>query len=534
MRLAQRQLERGTLALCALTTALTACGSSSGCSRLTVTVAAAPTIAPVIESAARRFDIGNPCASVTVTAQSSADIADVLSGQGAKPETVRPDAWVPDSSLWIAVARRTQAGAAATRPSGTPIALSPLVLAAPRGRLPKTASWRSLLADKPRVRFLDPATEATGLGALLLARRVAGHGTTGLAGFAAALYADSTATLPSDHAAFTEMFRHGGPVVLSEQAVWRHNRTAPRQPATALYPRDAALALDFPYVSTATDPGRARIVEDFRTALTQSQTRQGLQDVGLRTPDGIAGATFTARYGVAARATGLAPREEPRTIEQVLQMWQRTVLGARMIVLLDVSGSMAQPVVTKAADSRMRVSALLATQGMRIFGDTSQMGLWQFASGLNGVLPYRVVVPVRDLGSRIDGLSQRTLLARTYAATAPVPGTGSDLTDSILAAYRQAVATYRPNRNNVVVVLTDEAGGGLARLPAALRRITDPERPVAIVPIGIGADVPLRPLRRIARLTGGEAFTADDPARVRQVFLAMLIKVTCGDSCPIT
>ncbi len=523
---------------------------AGGCGAQAITVAATPMIAPAVEATARRFNARTGCTRVTVDRQDPAEVAAVMSGQGASPGANRPDAWIPDSSLWLPIARRTRAGASAVRASGTSIAASPLVLATPQGRSPSTASWRLLLSPRLpgtggalpplRVRFLDPATQAAGLGALLLAHRAAGAGRTGLTSFAVTLYSDLAGALPDDRAAFTEMFRGGDPptaVVLPEQTVWRHDRDDPRRPVTARYPTDGGLALDFPYVSSTGDRERSRTVEDFRAALTQSATRETLPDLGLRTPDGVAGSTFGPRYGVTSEASVSPPTEDATTVGRILQMWQRTVLGARMLIMLDVSPSMAVP-VQGTGDTRMAATTRAAIQGTRIFGGESQIALWLFASGLDRGLDYRQVVPYRSLSAKVGGTTQRRLLVGAFNAARPVPGARTGLYDSILAAYAEAMRTYAPDHNNVLVVLTDGMNYDPGRtislrdLLAGVRRISDPLRPVAIVPIAIGPDIDPGPLRQIAQATGGQAFVTLDPRQIQQVFLDMLIRLTCGSSCP--
>ncbi len=537
--------------LLAILPALASCSSGSGpCRAKAITVAAAPAIAPAVERAARRYDAGSSCAHVTVTRQDPSEVAGVLSGQGSSPGMVRPDAWIPDSSLWLPIARRTSTGAAAVPASGTSIAMSPLVLAVPRGRAPATASWRALLAARLpgtggpppalRVRFLDPATRAAGLGALLLARHAAGTGRTGLSAFAVTLYSDLATALPDEPSAYTAMFRGGDPptaVVLPEQSVWQHDHAEPARPVTALYPPEVTVALDFPYVSTTTDAARKRTVDDFRTALTQSQTRDLLPGLGLRTPDGVAGAGFDTRYGVAARAPVSLPRPDPVDVGRVLQMWQRTVLGARMLILLDVSPSMGDA-VPGTRGTRMSATAQVATQGLRILSDNSQVALWEFATGLDGPRDYRQLVPFRGLTARVGARTQRDVLAQAFMTARPIPGTRTGLYDSILAAYREAVRTYQPDHNNVLVVLTDgvdyDPGReiSLPALLAQLRRSADPMRPVAIVPIAFGPDIDAAPLQQIAAVTGGQAFITLDTRQIQQVFLQMLIRLTCGRTCP--
>ncbi|GLY89313.1 hypothetical protein Airi02_072420 [Actinoallomurus iriomotensis] len=532
-----------------------ACGLGShadGCRAEAITVAAAPTIAPAVEQTARRFNARTTCVRVTVRSEEPADVAGVLSGQGSSPGAVRPDAWIPDSSLWLPVARRTRLGAGAVRAAGTSIASSPLVLAAAEGRSPNDVSWRLLLSSRlpgtgaarpaVRVRFLDPTTQASGLGALMLAHQASGSGKSGLGTFAITLYSDLGSALPDDKAAYEAMFRGGDPptaVVLSEQSVWQHNHADPKRPVSARYPSDGALTLDFPYVSATTDRERSRTVEDFGAALSQSPTREALQPLGLRTPDGVAGAGFGARYGVTAEAPAPTRPQDPATVGRILQMWQRTVLGARMLILLDVSPSMADP-VPRGKETRMRATTSAAIGGTRILSGNSQVALWEFSTRLDGDRDYRQLVPYRQLTQRVGAGTQRDAVIAAFNAAQPAPGTRTALYDSVLAAYKEAVRTYQPDRNNVLVVLTDGMNYDpghtilLQELLKELERITDPLKPVAIVPIAFGPDIDPGPLQQIAGRTGGQAFVTLDPGGIQQVFLEMLIRLTCGQECPMS
>jgi Ca-activated chloride channel family protein len=546
---------RALVLLLAIAPASAACSIGShadGCRAEAITVAAAPSIAPAVEQTARRYNARTTCVRVTVIREEPADVAGVVSGQGSSPGAVRPDAWIPDSSLWLPVARRTRLGAAAVRPSGTSIASSPLVLAAAQGRSPSDVSWKLLLASRlpgtgasqppVRVRFLDPTTRAAGLGALMLAHQASGPGKTGLSTFAITLYSELSSALPDDKAAYSAMFRGGDPptaVVLSEQSVWQHNHTDAKRPVTARYPKDGAVALDFPYVSVTGDRDRARTVEDFRAALSQSQSRETLQSLGLRTPDGVAGTGFGAKYGVASEAPIPSRPQDPATVGRILQMWQRTVLGARMLILLDVSPSMGDP-VPRTNDTRIRATTRAAIGGTRILSDNSQVALWEFATRLDHDHDYRQLVPYRPLTQKVGPQTQRDTLIGAFNAAQPALGTRTALYDSVLAAYKEAVRTYQPDRNNVLVVLTDGMNYDpghtiiLQELLKQLGRAADPLRPVAVVPIAFGPDIDPEPLQQIAKATGGQAFVTLDPRQIQEVFLEMLIRLTCGQACPMS
>jgi hypothetical protein len=108
-------------AACSTGTGATA-GAQGGCRNLTVT--AAKDIAPALSTAAAAFNgtkVDGRCVRVRIDARSSDKVSDSLSGTVVNPTAPKPDAWVPESSLWISTVRRTSTGAS--------IASSPIVWA---------------------------------------------------------------------------------------------------------------------------------------------------------------------------------------------------------------------------------------------------------------------------------------------------------------------------------------------------------------------------------------------------------------------
>jgi Ca-activated chloride channel family protein len=147
--------------------------SSSTCaSGVTLQVAAAPAIAPVLSEVATNWAKTKPvvdgaCPTVVVRSVTGATEAVAL----AKPDVTLPDVWVPDSSLWIQQLKADTAGIDApvqslwSYPS---IASSPLVLATTSANLAAvTASaatgWAGALAATAPVSMLDPTTSTDGL-----------------------------------------------------------------------------------------------------------------------------------------------------------------------------------------------------------------------------------------------------------------------------------------------------------------------------------------------------------------------------------
>ena len=94
-------------------------------------VAMSPDLAGVIQPLLATTPV--QCAQVTLTPVDASDMAAYLAGNvTASNITVRPDVWVPDTSLWLQVARATDKGKQALPAAGTSVAMSPTVVASPK------------------------------------------------------------------------------------------------------------------------------------------------------------------------------------------------------------------------------------------------------------------------------------------------------------------------------------------------------------------------------------------------------------------
>jgi hypothetical protein len=141
-----------------------------------------------------------------------------------------------------------------------------------------------------------------------------------------------------------------------------------------------------------------------------------------------------------------------------------------------------------------------------------------------------VLVPLGPVAEPVGGFPDR-LAASTAAYRAMVPRTATGLYDTVLAAYRSASATYRPDAVNTVVVISDGANEDvgsitLERLLVELRRLYDPARPVYLVTLAYGAGADANALLRIANATDGLRFAAPDPRDIGTVFTRALLALT--------
>jgi hypothetical protein len=526
-------------------------------------VAVTPELAPAVREAADQWvadgaAVGGTCIAVNVSASEPVDVAAAVSGKygvqlagvgQASGTAVTPDVWLPDSSTWLL--RLKHAGATAFSPitSGS-IARSPVVVAVPEpvattrfGWPEKKTTWTDLLrqlnSSKPlRAGIVEPTQDAAGLSGLLSVTSAAsGLGsdpqaaTTGvlraLATGRSALRDDLLARFPrsSDPAAVASGL---GAAALSEEDVMAYNERKPPIPLAALYLEPAPMPLDYPYaILPGIEPAKQAAAKVLFEVLTTADFRDRLAARSLRAPDGSWGDGFKAPQGAPSPAGGAAASPapggagagglDPVAIERAVSGWSIAIQSGRLLCVIDVSGSMKQPVPSANNATRAQVTVAAASRGLSLFDDSWSAGLWTFSTELDGRRDYREIVPINPLSSN------RRLLEQKLSAIKPSDG-DTGLYDTLLAAYKEVQDSWEPGRVNSVVLFTDgknEDANGISQqqLLAELQRIIDPDRPVQVVIIGIGSDVSKAELESITKVTGGGAFVTEDPTKIGDIFL---------------
>ncbi len=201
-----------------------------------LTVAAAPDIAPAITDAASRFHEGEGrCVDITVSTREPADMATRLSGPSTSAGE-RAQVWLPDSSLWIGIASNSRRGKKLLSDSPSSVARSPVVLAVGRqaarqaGWPESELGWKSLLPDSGdgagstfAPLLTDPMRDTSGLAALLAFRKLAADAESPDAKLAGIVRSLGENIAPTASAQFTSLSQAGTEsptaAVVSEQAV---------------------------------------------------------------------------------------------------------------------------------------------------------------------------------------------------------------------------------------------------------------------------------------------------------------------------
>src|SRR5699024_319995 len=110
---------------------------------------------------------------------------------------------------------------------------------------------------------------------------------------------------------------------------------------------------------------------------------------------------------------------------------------------------------------------------------------------------------------------------------------GTGLYDTALAAFEHMRANYYPDRINSVELITDGRNEddldtiSLDTLLSTLRAQSDPAKPIPIITIGVSEDADMEALRQISEATGTQAYQAQDPRDIEQVFLQAMVERQC-------
>jgi len=531
-------------------------------------------------------DESGRCVHVTIVPRSSGVALTALAAGWT--EEPRPDVWSPSGSVWLPLLEARLA--TAHRPglvetSGVPsMATSPLVVAMPRpmavalgwptaqigwadllqlatGRAGWAAfghpEWGPFLLGKTNPNFSHAGLEGT------IATYYAALGRTGgltpadvasaqsrrfVAGVEQSVvrYGDTTTTFLSDWLRADTAGRamsYLSAVVTEENVVASYNdgnptadpaqlgrNPKPHVPLVSIYPREGTFTADHPYAVLAepwVTPAKRTAAAAFLAYLRSPAVQRSFQANNFRNADGAAGAQATPAVGVLPnQPTHLLEVPPAATTTAVLDGWSQLRKTADMISLIDVSGSMAEP-VPGSSTTRLAAAKQAAVESLDLFTDHDEVGLWSFSGGVRGVQDWTERVPIGPMDAVVGGRPRRAAMQAALAGLTASGNTG--LYNSLAAAHRAVTARYRADRINAIVLLTDgrnDAVGGLTldQLLAELQR-DQAAHPVPVITIAYGPDADQATLARIARATKGAAYVAPGPADIPKVYAAALSNI---------
>ncbi|MDH3499871.1 MAG: substrate-binding and VWA domain-containing protein [Acidimicrobiia bacterium] len=318
-------------------------------------------------------------------------------------------------------------------------------------------------------------------------------------------------------------------VAVEEVSVIAYNRgdpadtgeasTPPKVPLVAIYPKEGTLfsdnpafVLDAPWVDDVSAQAARQFVDfvvddpEIQASVLAFGFRPGNPSVAIGEP--------------ISRTNGLDPSQpetelqvpDPAVLAALIDSWEENRKSARVIILLDISGSMQDQ--AGEGFTKLDLAKQAVDSSLDQFKAGDEVGLWVFSSELNGFDDYLELVPPAALSGNAATIRE------TVAGLFPQGGTG--LYDSTAAAVAAVRDTFDTTRINAVILLSDgvcdDAPGDCDIQPLLSRLASNERDPVRVFTVAYGADADTEALRAIAEASQARLYEAADPRTIDAVF----------------
>jgi Ca-activated chloride channel homolog len=291
----------------------------------------------------------------------------------------------------------------------------------------------------------------------------------------------------------------------------------PRVPLVAVYPKEGTLNSDSPFAVLAapwSEAGKQAGANDFLAYLREPAQQESFTDEGFRTYGGRPGKVVSdSEYLADDVGVVLSPPSAP-VLSAVRATWSELRKRARVLLVLDVSGSMSQS--AGAGNSRLELARAAAVNGLTQLSDTDEVGLWMFPG--EGSQAHRQWLAMKPLGPQ-----RQEMITRIQQL---VPSGGTPLYAVTREASDVVRAQAGTNVINAVVVMTDGKNENPDDndLDGLIRELGDQavEGGIRVFTIAYGQDADLDTLRRISEASRAAAYDATDPLTINTVFTNVL------------
>jgi Ca-activated chloride channel family protein len=514
------------------------------------------------------------CVAVTIQRVASGLAAQLLAAGWPADGSAGPEPvlWSPASTAWGAVVnqRLSDKGEPAMANDSQRIMITPLVLGMPKpmaealGWPEKDIGWTDILA-------LAKNPEGWGSvghpewGAFKLGKTNPNFSTSGLSATAAIYYAatgktsDLTLSDISDPAVqefvrgveaatvhygdttltfLDNMYRedqagrsltYASAIAVEEVSIIAYNRgdpadtgnpgPVPKIPLVAVYPKEGTLysdnpayILDAPWVS---DIQRQAAAAFRQFVVDDTANQEKVLEFGFRpgNPSVPLGDPITPANGLnpSKPDTELAV-PEPAVLSALLDDWEENRKTARVIMLLDVSGSMSDLGGEGLSKLELAKDAVISSLGE--FNARDEVGLWVFATQLDGDQDYIELIPPAPLSTIRDEMES--------TIQSLVPGGGTGLYDSTRAAVEAVRNSYDSTKINAVLLMTDgmcDDDPPGCDIDPLLDFLSSSERdPIRVFTVAYGEDADVEALGAIADASSAHLYLATDPLTIERVF----------------
>lgn len=496
----------------------------------------------------------------------------------------RPEVWSPASSAWAAIVnqRLEDGGEAPIANSFEPFMLTPLVIAMPEpmadalGYPEEQIGFADILAlatdpagwgkfGHPewgpfRLGKTNPNFSTSGLSALIAQYYAAVGKTEGLSaedlarpdviafaeGVESAVvhYGDITPTFLNNlyrNDARGASLTYISAIAVEEVSVISYNKgnpdgaldpgeepRPPRVPLVAIYPKEGTLFSDNPVIVLDADwvtDSQREGAQRFSAFIQTPENQERVLEFGFRpgNPSVAIGAPINAANHVdPAQPKTTLEVPAPEVMLEVLDRWAEQRKPAKVMLLVDVSGSMGDP-AGDTGETKLDLAKRAAIDALDQFKDEDDVALRIFSTDLAGSEPtdYVDLVPFGPISEQREEIASRI--------RSLVPTQGTPLYTAARDAYRLMQDEYDPERINAVVLLSDGRNEDPRNedLQALLDELGasnegQSSRPVRLFPIAYGSDADFGTLKQLAEATNAAAYDASDPASITKVFTAVV------------
>ena len=248
----------------------------------------------------------------------------------------------------------------------------------------------------------------------------------------------------------------------------------PKVPLVAVYPKEGTLYSDSPlyvldadWVSAQEKEGAEAFIESVQRPASQEK----VLEYGFRpgNPDVAVGAPITKGNGVdPSQPSQLLQVPQPSVMIDMLENWKQQRKGARVLLVLDVSGSMEEPADPDdpASDTKLDLAKRAAIDALDEFKGDDEVGLRVFSTNLGPGedANYLDLLDVQPMSTNRERLASQI--------RDQLPQNATPLYEVTQDSFEDMAGDYDPKLINAVVLLTDGVNddGDTSRRPQPARR----------------------------------------------------------------
>lgn len=519
-----------------------------------VKVVTAPEFAPVAADVAKRINDSEGCTSVEVSGRSAAELLGALRAGAEQP----PDLWIADSSMRLQEAAAALGDRNPYPLTGAPVAFTPLVVAAPeqvavqQKWLERPPDWLTLLNridDRTLPRFTVSNTRTTEglLGVVAvsaaMARANADPTVAAMKTFAfrsnisdaetpAATLLSTSSRMANGQQALADV----GAFVVTEQALWAYDNARPAVPYVPLYPSGTLVQADYPAVLSQAAGADKQVADRANEVLAMLRSPEGVKAVteaGFRGPEQQPPVSVLPNVKFAPPTPMTAPQQGDLTqVVKMVQAWaDYKPMPFRVLILVDGSGSMNEPVQGKGGKTKADIMRASSVETTQLLGKTTEVGVRDFAVSPTQKGPWVERVPLGALEAKVGDLSRKEVVVKTLTGFQAQNGAGTPLYRTVLDAVADAQKQYNAAAFNQIFLLTDGKDEDTPftmskqAFLTQLQKLQNPQKPLPIFAVGYGANADMATLNDIAKATGGLAVPSLDPGDLIKAIAQILVYV---------